>query len=377
MQAFSGNPGWADAGVILPWRVYLQYGDTQALREQFVAARSWVDFVHRHNPDLIWKNRRSCGTEYGDWLNGDRVRLEDYPRTGAEVPRGLFATAFFALSADLVCRMAVVLGYGQDAQTYGHLAQRIRQAFNTAFVAADGGIDGETQAGYVLALAFDLLPVELRGAAAAKLTAAIAAYRNRVSTGIQTTGLLMQVLSAFGYDDVAWDLLMNRQAPSWLYMVGQGATTIWERWDGFVAGRGFADPGMNSFNHCALGAVGEWMVRNVIGIGSDPALPGFRRAVIRPVPGGGVTWAEGSYKAITGRIYCRWELAPEGFTLKVELPPNVPGVVYLPAPNAESVTEGGKAVAKAKNVTWLGQAGVYTVFSVESGQYEFAVPVAG
>lgn len=374
---FSGNPGWADVGVVIPWRLYTNYGDTRMLLENFTAAKRWVEFIHRHNPDLIWKNRRSCTIEYGDWLNGDTLILEKYPRSGGEVPRGVYATAFFAHSTDLLARTATVLGKTAEARKYGQLLAGIKKAFVTAFVGDDGRVEGDTQAGYALALAFDLLPEKLRPLATEKMVNAVEAYQGRISTGIQSTLRLMLALSRFGRDDIAWKLMTNREIPSWLYMVDHGGTTVWERWDGWVEGRGFQSPGMNSFNHYAIGAVGEWMMRMMVGINDDPSRPGFERIIIHPrIPPeeiSALTWAEGHYDSIRGRISCRWERTKERITVSVEIPANATATVYLPASASKHVTESKRPINQAPGIKILGQRDNSLVLAVGSGCYDFSI----
>ncbi|MBU6402569.1 MAG: family 78 glycoside hydrolase catalytic domain, partial [Verrucomicrobia bacterium] len=288
-ERFTGTPAWGDAGVIVPWLAYVNYGDTRLLARQFLAARRWVDYIHARNPDLLW--RRNRGNDYNDWLNGDWIRQRGWPTHGAAVPNEVFATAFFAHSTELVAHMAAVLGRRPDAQHYQQLFEQICETFNRNFVGPDGGIQGDTQAGYALALDFDLLPAWLRPLAARRMVEAVHRYHEHLSTGIQTTHRLMLELTRNDCNALAWQLLTNRTFPSWGYMLDNGATTIWERWDGYVRGRGFQDPGMNSFNHWAFGAVGEWLWRNIAGINPDPAHPAYERCAIRPQPGGGVTWA--------------------------------------------------------------------------------------
>ena len=270
-KAFSGAPAWGDAGIIVPWRAYQNYADTRLLAEHFEAARRWVDYIHRTNPDLIWAKGRN--NDYNDWLNGDWVKQAGWPSQGGSVPKEVFATAFFAHSTELVAKMAEVLGRKEEARRYGDLFKQIKAVFNQRFVKPDGRIEGDTQGGYALALNFNLLPDDLRPKAAQHLVENIRRYQNHLSTGIQTTHRAMLELTRNGYTDVGWQLLTNRTFPSWLYMIDNGATTIWERWDGYVKGRGFQDAGMNSFNHWAFGAVGEWMWRHIAGLN-----PGRRAA---------------------------------------------------------------------------------------------------
>jgi len=291
-RKWSGTPAWGDAGAIVPWRMYENYADTRILDEHFESARRWVDSVHQHNPDLIWHHAR--GNNYNDWLNADTLIMEGWPKSGGETPHDVFATAFFARSTEIVAKMATVLGRHEDAARYRDLFDSIRRAFNERFVKPDGRIDGDTQGGYALALNFNLLPDELRPKAAQRMIEGFKRYNGHLSTGIQTTHRLMLELTRNGYNDEAWRLILLRDFPSWGLMIDNGATTIWERWDGYVKGRGFQNPGMNSFNHWAFGAVGEWIYRTVLGINPDEAQPGYKHFEIRPRPGGDVTWAKGS-----------------------------------------------------------------------------------
>jgi alpha-L-rhamnosidase len=293
------------------------------------------------------------------------------------VPGGVYATAFFAHSTDLLARMATVLGKTAEARKYGQLLAGIKKAFVTAFVSDEGRIEGDTQAGYALALAFDLLPERLCPLATERLVKRVQNYRDRISTGIQSTLRLMLALSRFGRDDIAWKLMTNREIPSWLYMVEHGGTTVWERWDGWVEGRGFQNPGMNSFNHYAIGAVGEWMMRAIVGINDDPARPGFERCVIRPrIPAdapGAVNWAEGHYDSIRGRIGCRWERNAKCLTLSVRIPANMSATVYLPALAEKQVSEGGHPLRRASDLKVLGVKEGCLKVAVGSGDYAFRI----
>ncbi|MBW7904176.1 MAG: glycoside hydrolase family 78 protein [Phycisphaerae bacterium] len=369
---FSGAPGWGDAGVFVPWTAWQFYGDRRLLAEQYAAARRWVDFVRSKNPDLLWKNAR--GNDYGDWLNADTLRLEGWPTRGAEVPKEVFATMFFARSAQLVADMARVLGDAGGAEEYGRLAADIRAAFCAAYVGPDGRMHGDTQAGYAIALNFDLLPEAQRAAAARRMVERFEPYGGQISTGFHSTAPLMLELSGRGFNDEAYRLVLSRTMPSWGYAIDQGATTIWERWDGYVEGRGFQDPGMNSFSHYAIGAVGEWFYKVILGINPDPAGPGFERVIIRPRPGPGLSWARGSYDSIRGRVAVAWRRDAEGLALDIEVPPNVSATVHVPTANPEKLTESGAAPAESRGVRLLHSGGGEAVFSVGSGRYVFHAP---
>jgi alpha-L-rhamnosidase len=371
---FSGAPGWADGGVIIPWRVYQNYGDKRILETHFESAKRWVEYVRTQGPDLIWTGKR--GNDYGDWLNGNTLILEGWPRTGAAVSQELMATAFFAYSADLVSKMALVLGRTDDAERYAKLTAQIKEALNRTFVKPDGTIQGDTQAGYALSLHFDLLPEDASKDAAKQMVERIKSRGGHLSTGIQSTGRMMLELTRHGFNDVAYELLNKRTVPSWLYMVEHGATTIWERWDGYVEGRGYQDPGMNSFNHWAFGSVGEWMFRTIPGINPGDHRPGYKHFTIRPRPGGGLTWARGNYESMYGAVVSSWKSERNLFTLNVSVPVNTTATVYVPAKGAEGVTEGGGPAGEAEGVRFLGFEDGEAVYSVGSGNYGFVSRVA-
>ena len=369
---FYGGPGWGDAGVIVPWRAYQNYGDKDLLAEHFAAARAWVDFVHRNNPDFIWRNRR--GNDYGDWLNADTFVLRDWPAAGGQVPKEVYSTAFFAHSADLLSRMATVLGDEETCVRYRSLYEQIRDAFRREFVAPDGRMTGDTQAGYALALHFDLVPEHLRPAALGYMLEGIERYGGRLSTGIQSTNRMMLELAKMGRADVAYRLLMAREMPSWGYMIDQGATTIWERWDGFVAGRGFQNPGMNSFNHVAIGAVGEWLYRCVAGINPDDDQPAYKHIIIRPLPGGGLTHARAEYDSMYGKIVSAWRISDGEFRLQVVVPGNATATIYLPVAGTGAVTEGSVPIAQVDGIDILGVEAGRLAVKVGAGHYSFTMP---
>ncbi len=368
----SSAPGWGDAGVFVPWCAYVNYADRRLLEQHFDSARRWVDYVRGQNPDLLWK--RSRGNDYGDWLNADTLKLEGWPAKGAEVPKELFATAFFARSTQLVAEMARVLGRDEEARRYAERAGEIRAAFNRAYVQPDGTLTGDTQAGYALALAFDLLDPPQQEAALGRMVAGFERYHGSISTGFHSTICMMNELTRRGRTDEAYRLLLNRTMPSWLYAVEHGATTIWERWDGYVEGRGFQDPNMNSFAHYAYGSVGEWMFRTIIGLNPDAAEPGYKHFTLRPRPGGGLTWARGAYRSLHGRIACAWRVDAGRLTIDVTIPANTTATVYVPAADAEQVQESGRPASTADGVRFLRADDGAAVYAVAAGRYTFTAP---
>ncbi|MEV0419518.1 alpha-L-rhamnosidase [Streptosporangium canum] len=314
--ADEGAPGWADAGVLVPWHLYRVYGDDRFLDVDSMAR--WVDFVARHNPDLIWRHR--TGPHFADWL-----------APGPATPREVLATAFFHRSAALTAEAARVRGRHDEAERLGALADRVRAAFAEAFVGDGGLVEGDTQTGYLLALAFGLLTPEQARAAAARLARLV--EESGPQTGFLGVNLLCPVLSAHGRDDLAHALLRRTDPPSWLYQVRHGATTVWERWDGVGA------PSMNSFNHYAFGSIGEWLYSGVAGIDQAPGSVAFREVVIRPLPGD-LSRACARYESARGLISVSWRNDDEGFRLETRIPPGATATVHLPGGDTRRVTSG-------------------------------------
>lgn len=370
-KIFTGVPGWGDAGIVVPWRVWQHYGDKRMLAESLESGKRWVEFIRSNNPDLLWKTKR--GNDYGDWLNSDTLIYEGFPRTGGQVPKEIFATMMFAYAADLVSRMAKVLGKYDDATKHRQLFEDVKAAFNKAYVAEDGRIQGDTQAGYALALHFDLLPEKLRPLAVKYMLEGIDRYGGHMSTGFHSTYRMMLELTNSGHNDVAYKLINTHTFPSWGYSIDNGATTIWERWDGYVKGRGFQNKGMNSFNHYAIGAVGEWMYRVILGINNDDEHPGYEHFVIRPYPGGGLKWARGAYDSIRGTIESGWSVEGGSLKMDVTIPANTSATVYVPAKSQSSVMESLKPASAAPGVKFLRMEEGAAVFLVQSGKYVFQV----
>ena len=346
----SGTPAWGDAGIFVPWRMYENYGDKRLLEEHFASARRWIDYIHKHNPDLLWRN--SLGGNFGDWLNGDTLVLKGYPRHQRRAQRRAGHRVLCPIDGDRGQD-----GHGAGAAGGGRCLRPAGRGhpprLPEGLYRPDGRIRGDTQAGYVLALNFHLFEEADRPKAVEHLLAAIQRYKGHASTGIQTTHRMMLELTENGRHDEALRLLALKTVPSWGFMIEQGATTIWERWDGFVPGRGFQDPGMNSFNHWAFGSVGEWVWREIVGLNPDEARPAYAHFVVRPRTGGYITWARGRYDSIRGRIVIDWKREGERFTLDVTIPANTTATVHVPANDAAAVIERGQRADKAEGVTYL------------------------
>ncbi len=351
-----GSPGWADAGVICPWTLYWVYGDTRIVEQHYTRMKKWIEYIHKANPDLLWTRRTS--DNHGEWLPAD-------DRT----PKAVLATAYFAYSTSLLARMASAIGQAEDAEKYDRLSQAITRAFNRAYVAGDGRVKGDTQTCYVLALHFGLLPEALRTRSARWLGDAIERAGGHLSTGFYGTAYLATALTANGYLDTAYQLVLNETFPSWGYWIRHGATSVWERWDGWTEENGFQDPIMNSFCHCAFGAIGEWLFTAVAGI--DTEGPGFKRVVIRPRPGGGLTYARAHYDSIRGRISTHWRIEEGRFHLDVTIPANTTATVFVPTRDAESVAEGGRPLGQAGDIEIARIEDRSVVLKIGSGRYQF------
>jgi alpha-L-rhamnosidase len=286
----------------------------------------------------------------------------------------LIATAFFAYSTDIVQQAARILGKEEDAVKYADLLAKIKAAFCREFVTPNGRLASSTQTAYVLALMFELLPPSLQAEAARRLAEDVRKRGNHLATGFVGTPYLCHVLSRSGYLEVAYDLLEQDTYPSWLYPVTQGATTIWERWDSLKPDGTFQDPGMNSFNHYAYGAIGEWLYRVVAGIELDPAAPGYKRILFQPQPGGRLTYAEARLDSMYGRIEAKWRLEQDHFQLAVTLPANTEGIVHLPAQSVDEITEQGQAVSQVAGVRQVRQEHGEVVITLGSGSYHFRTP---
>lgn len=309
-----GAPGWGDGPVIMCWQHWLRYGDRDLLEQAWPALRRWSDYIETANPEYLRLN--AVHNNYGDWLS-----------VGPPSDRSMVATAYWVRVADLMARIARVLG--EDPEPFAETASKVRAAFNVAYVFEDGRITGDTQTAYLLALDFELLPADLRSLARDHLIRTLDAADGHLQTGFLGVRHLCRVLADNGAVDYAHKLLLNETYPSWGFSIRQGATTIWERWDGWTPEKGFQSANMNSFNHYAYGSVGEWIYARIAGIDWDASAPAFRQVRLRPLFDRRIGHATGRYDGPTGRIASAWEI--DGGTVRwtVELPPNVTGAVEL------------------------------------------------
>ncbi len=365
LDGLGGAAGWADAGVIVPWTIWRVYGDRRIIERHYGAMVAWLDYIERANPDGVRRNQ--LGNNYGDWLC---IPSDTSFRTQSPM-KTLLATAYWADDAAKLARMAREIGRQDDAERFGAMFERVREAFQREFLREQGRLTVETQTAYLLALAFDLLPEEVRPLASEHLVENIENLDWHLSTGFIGISHLNPTLTAIGRPDVAWRLLLNEDYPSWLYPVRHGATTIWERWNGWTEQEGFFNPQMNSFNHYSLGSVGEWFYRCAAGIELDPHINAFKRFVIRPYPGGSLAYARASYRSIHGTIESAWRRDGDTLTLEVTIPPNTTARVFVPSDAGTPVTDGDVPAQEVAGIEPLGCEGSFSVYDVPSGRYRF------
>jgi alpha-L-rhamnosidase len=356
-----GSTGWADVSTIIPWNVYLAYGDKKVLEDQYPSMKRWVNYMTSKSKNDLW----NTGFHFGDWLF---YRPEDdNDGRSAVTDKYLIAQCFYAYSTQLVINAAKVLHQENDVASYTALLQKIKDAFVKEYMTPNGRLVSGTQTAYVLALNFDMLPESLRAQAAKRLAENVKDYGDHLTTGFLGTPYLCHVLSRFGYTDVAYKLLLQPTYPSWLYPVKMGATTIWERWDGIKEDSTFQTPGMNSFNHYSYGAIGDWMYRVVAGIDTYADSPGYKHIKIMPHIGGGFSFAKANLKTYYGDVSSRWKVDSSEIIFDVEIPCNTRATIYVPAKNTESVKENNLPVVAIQ------KEGDYIVTEIGSGNYHFVI----
>lgn len=357
----SPSAGWGDVAVIVPWTMYQVYGDKQLLENQYPSMKAWVEYIRKNAGDsYIWKG----GSKYGDWLFY-HPPVNNHTEPDGYTEHDFIATAFFAYSAGIVADAAKELGKSDDYKFYSDLFEKIKKVFINEYVTPAGRVGTNSQTAYVLALKFNLLPENLRAKAAKFLVDDIKSRRNHLSTGFLGTPFLCHVLSQEGYSDVAYDLLLQETYPSWLYPVKMGATTIWERWDGQKTDSTFQDAGMNSFNHYAYGAIGDWMYRTSAGINIID--PGYKRFCLKPQLSDKLTYAKATFESPYGKIESGWERKDSQVIVKIKVPVNTTAVVVLPVDDLSKVTENGapmKSISKSTGQTGNG-------FERGSGEYTY------
>ncbi|KAF1299405.1 alpha-L-rhamnosidase [Enterococcus sp. JM4C] len=320
-QGTHSAAGWADVAVTAPWDMYLTYGDTTILEEQFSSMKAWIDFMHEHSENNIWNYK----LQFGDWLALDAQEGSYFGAT----PNDLTCTAFYANSTHLFSKIAAILDRDELAKYYQNLHKNIVMTFREKFISAFGDLLVQTQTAHILVLKFKLAPVEFEKKIAENLVNLLEKNDGKLTTGFLGTPYICQVLSDFGHEKEAYDLLLRTEFPSWLYQVQQGATTIWEHWDGIKPDGTMWSPDMNSFNHYAYGSIGEWLFATVIGIRADEKSPGFKHTVISPKIDARLGEAKGCYHSPYGDIEVHWKIQEETCLLSIKIPHNTSANLQL------------------------------------------------
>jgi len=363
----AGSAGWADAATIIPWNVYLAYGDKKVLENQYNSMKAWVGYMRNNSTDFLWNK----GFHFGDWLF--YRPHDDNDGKSAVTDKYLIAQCFYAHSTQLLINAARVLGKMEEVANYETLLKNIKAAFGKEYLTATGRLVSSTQTAYVLALNFDMLPENLRAQAAERLAANVKDYGNHLTTGFLGTPYLCHVLTRFGYVDLAYKLLLQETYPSWLYPVKMGATTIWERWDGIKPDGTFQVPSMNSYNHYAYGAIGDWMYRVMVGLDTYEDGTGYKHSKIEPHIGGGFTNASASLQTYYGKLSNSWKLSGDQLVMEVEVPANTTATVFVPAKSADAITESGAPLSQSKDIKLLETQEGSVKLTLGSGKYQFTV----
>ncbi|WP_132053789.1 family 78 glycoside hydrolase catalytic domain [Pseudocnuella soli] len=365
------SAGWADAATIIPWNMYLAYGDTGILQQQYGSMKAWVEHMRRKSKNDLW----NTGFHFGDWLfyRPD----DDNDGRAAVTDKYLVAQCFYAHSTQLLVNAAKVLGKKADVLQYSALLQKIKDAFRKEYMTPSGRLVSGTQTAYVLALQFDMLPEALRKGAAERLAENVKSYGTHLTTGFLGTPYLCEVLSKNGQADVAFALLLREQYPSWLFPVKMGATTIWERWDGQKPDSSFQTPGMNSFNHYAYGAIGEWMYRTVAGLDTEEDGPGYKHIRVKPLPGGNFNHVAVTLQTYYGPVTSGWKREGASFNMEVVIPANTQASVFIPAPSVNAVREGDMALSQNGAIKVIGYHNGYVQVKIGSGSYQFTTTGSG
>ncbi len=366
--------GWADAGVIIPWTAWIQFGDKRILDQNWDAMQKYLGAIEAANPDYLWRN--NFGTPYGDWLSIEGTTAED-----------ILATAYWAYDSSLMAQMAHALGRSADEQHYRDNFEKIKAAFIKAYVHDDGTVTPnvssvpsipapgdaagkmlhESQTGYVLAIHMNLLPEELRAKAADHLVRLLEANHWRLGTGFLGTPYLLAALTETAHSDVAYRILLGTAYPSWGYLVEHGATTMWERWNGDEKK---SDPSMNSYNHYAYGAVADWIYRYAAGIDTTSSAPGFNTIYLHPNFSAALGQIDLSYDSPYGRIHSAWKVDGKTAVWNLTIPPNATAELPLKAGETERYLVNGKPLAQSKDVSTSGNPSVYRL---AAGTYTLTV----
>ncbi len=362
IQQNYGSAAWGDAATIVPWTLYQCYGDKRILERQYPSMRRWLEFIASQSNDYLWDS----GKHFGDWLALDAYEGSYVGATD----KALIATAFYAYSTRLTQKTAEVLGYEREAAELNQLYKRIVRAYRREYITPNGRLAVRTQTAHVLTLYFDLAEDAHRDRIKRDLLTLIEERGGHLSTGFVGTPYLCPLLTAIGAHDVAGQLLMKNDYPSWLYPISKGATTMWEHWDGIKPDGSFWSADMNSYNHYAYGAIGEWMMRALAGI--DLLEPGYRRIMLHPRPISELSFVSAWQKTPYGKVRCEWRISGEEHTVRCSVPAGTTAVLVLDDAQLSALTLNGRKPSAEMGVINMNQSGSDVVLELGSGKYVFA-----
>lgn len=362
-----GSSAWGDAATIIPWNVYLQYGDKGILVQQFESMKSWVDFIKKADDNSGAKRLWTTGFHFGDWLALDGEN-PDMPVGGTDV--AFISSAYYSYSSMIVSKAARVLGKEELAKEYEDLSKEVREAIRDEYFTKTGRIAINTQTALIVSLFMDLVPEGKRERIANDLKEKLKNDKNHLKTGFVGTPYFCKVLSENGCKDLAYTLLLNKDYPSWLYAVTMGATTIWERWNSVLPDGKISGTDMNSLNHYAYGSIVEWMYRYMAGINPVEDKPGFRHIKLAPQPDYRLKYAKASYNSAVGLYKSEWEITEEGnLSFKFTVPFNATASLMLPSVKLENIKVNGKLLKEADLTSKQSDENV--AVELASGSYEF------
>ena len=366
-----GNAAWGDAGIIIPYNMYLTYGDITVIEKMY-------DSMEKYMAHLSTRGYKGANVTYGDWLS--------YEDNSIPV-RELIASAYYAYDAVLMAEMSEATGRSDRAEHYLKLYKQIRQYFRNTFM-EKGDIKASlrTQTCYIMALKTEMFEGEKeRLNMIYSLCHSITSKGNKLATGFVGTADINEILTDYGKSDLAYNLILQHKNPSWLCSVDQGATTVWERWNSYTIENGFYEPSMNSYNHYSYGAVAEWMYSDMLGINTDKNSPAFKNVIFRfnpdmrqsdEIPSGQslITYSSGEYDSVYGSIKSKWENTGKGFKYTVTVPANSTASVYIPVSHSDVYFDSVKAASPRQasgGITYLGTENGFAEFRTVSGTFTF------
>ena len=331
--------GWADAGIIVPWTVWKQFADTDIIEENWQAMERFMNHINDTHYDHEALRNENGNYQWADWLSYEPLEScsgrgfgKDGPLPDAVAYWNYLSACYWQIDAEMMRDMAAATG--RNADLYQQMAETAKNYLRENFLNPDGtfktDILNTMQTPALFALKNQLVEGTSRDNMIARLRKNFEEHDNCLQTGFLGTSILMATLTENGMDDIAYELLFQRRNPSWLYSIDNGATTIWERWNSYMADKGMGPQGMNSFNHYAYGCVCEWIWETVAGIAADPAQPGFRHIVMRPIPDRRLGHVEAEYHSAAGLIKSAWEYEGKDWCWKFVIPEGATASVTLP-----------------------------------------------